>query len=128
MDDHCLLPLSRGHHITAMPRLLARLLALHLLALFAIPAWAGTANTITIRGRVLDTSGAPLRDTWVFTQGSRRLSAMVGADGAYVLRVPSPTFEEIARVPFTLRVMARHPSVVAPTESRAPGPAYRHRR
>lgn len=92
--------------IRPVSAILIALLGLVLLAP-ARPAFAAERGTITLRGTVLDESGAPLADTWVFSKGSRRVSALSNDDGSYLLEVPGGTVAELIRAPVKLQILAQ---------------------
>jgi hypothetical protein len=70
-------------------------------------AGATPRNTLTFHGQVRDSSGAPIPQAWVYTRGSRRVGVYADSAGRYELVVPGALPEEMARVPFKLRVQAR---------------------
>lgn len=82
-------------------------LAVVLLAAVHPCAAAAERGKITLRGAVLGASGLPLENAWVFTKGSRRVSALTGPDGSYTLEIPGGTVAELLRQPLKLRIEAQ---------------------
>ena len=74
----------------------------------ATPAAAARRDSLVVRGHVVDSLGAAIRESWVITQGSRRLGTLVEPSGAYTLVIPGASTEELQRAPLKLRVQARH--------------------